>query len=346
MTRPRPFAISLALLPAFICTPDQVVAQEGDTIANTTVPLSYRAARKWNFTLPEHRWNRVGTSLEIGGRKFKVETEGTALLVDTDGDGKTDVKVEGFDAFLNLKGEGFQHSVRLWNRKGWLFASSAYLNGKIDGKKVRLFDLDNNGKFGEVGKDGIILGNGKQVSHLGSALHLGGKLIALSVAADGKSLSYQPYEGKTGKLQLDYETKGKVLSLQIRSTDGRLNFDLALLARNPGAELDLPVGSYKLHGGEIGLGDNRVKIGPGRSKSFEVKEGNALPLNLGGVVKAEFTYARRGDQVQMSPDKIWYYGPSGEEYRVWAPIGKSPSFTIREQKSGNELAKAFFPGTS
>lgn len=346
MTRPRTSAISLVLLPALLCLPDSVGAQEGDTIANTTVPLSYRSARKWTFSLPVHHWNRIGTSLDIGGRRFKVATEGTALLVDTDGDGKTDVKVEGFDAFLTLKGEGFQHSLRLWNRKGWTFASSAYLKGKIGDKKVRLFDLDNNGRFDEVGKDGIILGNGKQVSHLGSALHLDGKLISLSVAKDGKSLSYEPYAGKTGKLRLDYDTKGKVMSLQIRSSDDLLSFDLATLARTPGASLDLPVGTYKLHGGQIGLGDNRVQIGPGRSKTFEVRDGQVQPLDLGGVVKAEFTYARQGDQVQMSPDKIWYYGPSGEEYRAWAPIGKSPTFTIREQKSGNELAKAFFPGTS
>jgi len=325
--------------------PDNVVAQEGDTIANTTVPLTYRSARKWNFTLPENRWNRIGTSLVIGDRKFKVEVEGLALLVDTDGDGKTDVKVEGKSAFLSLKGDGFQHSVRLRNRKGWIFASAAYLNGKIDGKKVKIFDLDNNGRFGDVGKDGIILGNGKRVSHLGNSLHLGKKLIALSVADDGRSLSYEPYAGKTGKLQLDYSTKGKVMSLRIRSSDGLVNFDLSDLARTHGAALDLPVGTYKLHGGEIGLGDNQVKVGPGRSKPFEVKEGHSVPLNLGGVIKAEFTYARSGDKVQMSPDKVWYYGPAGEEYQAWAPIGKSPTFTIRDKDSGNELARAFFPGT-
>ena len=80
-------------------------------------------------------------------------------------------------------------------------------------------------------------------------------------------------------------------------------------------------------------------------KPFEVKEGHSVPLNLGGVIKAEFTYARSGDKVQMSPDKVWYYGPAGEEYQVWAPIGKSPTFTIRDKDSGNELARAFFPGT-
>ena len=85
MTLPRPSAISLALLPALLCLPDGVAAQQGDVIANTTIPLSYRAARKWTFSLPAHKWNRIGTSLEIGGRKFKVATEGTALLVDTDG---------------------------------------------------------------------------------------------------------------------------------------------------------------------------------------------------------------------------------------------------------------------
>jgi len=343
------------LIPALLCVPDGLTAQAASLQATSLqtmgpaaheVALSYRPARKWKFTLPEHHWNKIGTSLEIGGRKFKVVTEGTALLVDTDGDGETDVKVEGDSAFLALKGEGFHHAVRLWNRQGWTFASSAYLKGKIDGKKVRLFDLDNNGRFDEVGKDGIILGNGSVVSHLGKALHLSGKLIQVQVAEDGKSLSYAAYAGKTGKLALDYDTKGKVMSLRIRSASGQFNFDLATLARGEGGSLDLPAGSYKLQGGEIGLGENRVKVGPGRSKSFAVKEGQTLSLNLGGRVEAEFLYARSGDQLTLSPDKIWYFGPTGEEYRAWAPIGKSPSFSIREQKSGNELAKAFFPGTS
>jgi len=350
MTGPRISTLSLALVGVLLSCPGGVSAQEGVSAAARVgvqeVELSYRPARKWKFTLPEHHWNKIGTSLEIGGRSFKVVSEGTALRVDTDGDGETDVKVEGDSAFLMLKGEGFKHAVRLWNRQGWTFASSAYLKGKIGGQKVRLFDLDNDGRFGVVGKDGIILGNGNVVSHLGQAMHVDGKLIQLTVAQDGKSLSIADFTGKTGKLALDYETKGKVLSLRIRSGSGKLNFDLARLARAEGGSLDLPVGRYKLQGGEIGLGENRVVVGPGRSQSFEVTDGGSVSLHLGGTVKAEFLYTRRGDQVQFDPNQIWYYGPSGEEYRAWAPIGKSPSFSIREQKSGNELAKAFFPGTS
>ena len=39
------------------------------------------------------------------------------------------------------------------------------------------------------------------------------------------------------------------------------------------------------------------------------------------------------------------YGAGGEEYRDWAPRGKSPEFTVKERAAGTELLKATFPGS-
>ena len=73
-------------------------------------------------------------------------------------------------------------------------------------------------------------------------------------------------------------------------------------------------------------------------------EGKSATLAWGGPVEAEFAYKREGGSVTVGPRDIWYYGRSGEEYSNFMPLGSSPSFVIKDKKTGEVLVNAKFPG--
>ena len=324
-----------------LATPD---AQDGFAVA-----LVNRGQRKWKVKLPDEQWKPVGTAFafkKTHGFDFKTELQGTRLLVDTDGDGQTDVSAEGKTAFLILRGktdagDAVAYSVRLANRGGWKYAPGGYLQGKIKGTKVRLIDQNNNGVFGEVGRDALIVGNGKVATYFSAVVNVGGELYSIHVTEDGTSLACTPFDGPTGKLHLNCTTKGKVMSAVVRSTDRQYSFDMARAKDG----MKVPVGGYKLMIGELGLGASRVTMETGKSKPIGVAKDQTKQVCWGGPVRAEFDYKRNGGKVHLAPDQVWLYGAAGELYTGWVPLGASPKFTILEDKTGKEVAQAHFPGT-
>ena len=112
-------------------------------------------------------------------------------------------------------------------------------------------------------------------------------------------------------------------------------------------ELDQPreFGEYLLTSGHIGLGENRMQFRSGRARTLEINEGETTTFGWGGPVRAEFDYQRQGDQLVLSPEQVRYYGKAGEEYHSFFPRGESPKFTVRNLKTGREIAEAYFPGT-
>ena len=117
-----------------------------------TVPLKFRGTRKWKVQLPAERWSTVGTGFDFTkthGQVFKTALEGTRLQIDSDGDGATDVTVEGKTAFVTMRSGSSAYAVRLQNKQGWKFAPGGYLTGTIKGQKIRIIDQDNNGSFAD-----------------------------------------------------------------------------------------------------------------------------------------------------------------------------------------------------
>lgn len=324
------------------------------------VTLRDRSQRSFDLALPAEAWRPIAGSIPVphaAGEGFAAKPEGIGLRIDTDGDGTTDRLVEGSvdpvtearNAWVRLTGERagggkLEYAVRLRDEgKGWQWAHSGYVQGMAGKTKVRIVDMDGDGSFNGYGTDAMVLGSGRIAGFLSELMHVDGELVSVDVAADGKSLSLTAYAGPTGTIDAksSLETDGKLLSALVLSQDGRTCFDLAR-ARGP---LRVPIGTYRIHSGALGLGDARLMVGPGRSKALDVGNGKDLVLDWGGPAKAEFAYERNGSEVAFSPDQVWYYGTAGEEYYGWDPIGKSPEFTIREAKLGTELEKALFPGT-
>jgi hypothetical protein len=317
--------------------------------AGFTIDLRHRGVRKWKVSLPDEQWRPVGTAFSLAkthGFDFKTKIEGTRLLVDTDGDGETDVSAEGKTAFLTLRGKTsdgkpLAYSVRLANEKGWKFAPGGYLEGKIEGTRVRLIDQNNNGVFGEVGRDALIVGTGKTATFFSKVINVGGDLYEIDVANGATELTCTRYDGPSGKLHLTCTTQGKVMAAVVRSTDRRYSFDVSLAKDG----MQVPVGAYRLMKGELGLGKSRVTMQTGQSKPITVARDQTKQVCWGGPVRAEFDYQRRDGKLHLSPDNVWLYGAAGELYTGWVPLGASPKFTITDDKTGKEVAQAHFPGT-
>ena len=351
--RLQPRGVFAAILAACVLTLSVAsasrLAQADAVEAAGHAEFSYRTYRKWKLKLPEPMLAPVGPSIDFEtglGVKFATKLDGTRLSIDTDGDGETDTKAEGKEALITLiakKGDKeLPYSIRLQSAAGWRFTVSGAMVGKINGVKVQLIDQNLNGSYADFGADAMIVGRGKTACYLSRVANIGGQLFELSIAEDGTAIEYSPYTGDRGTLHLgNCKTNAKVLGAVVRSKDHAHSFELSGAL----AGLQVPAGTYEVIGGEIGLGQNRVKFDRGRSADITVPKGKTTEVAWGGPVTAEFAYQRAGDELHLSPEHVWYYGAAGEQYHAWTPVGKSPRFTISDKKTGREIAQSYFPGT-
>lgn len=328
-------------------------AAPGDAPAVVHVDLKAKASRKWAYELPAESWLPVGDGLVLGGRRFAAKTDGEALLVDTDGDGEAERRIEGREdretkqhkAFVTVQDEFTgPHALRLTkDRAGnWMWSTASIRTGKIDGQKITLIDQDGDGVYGEAGVDAMVVGSGKVATFQSEVVRVGDALYSMDVETDGLRLALQPFEGETGVLDLGAEltTDGKLVSAIVVSEDRSLSFDLALFAEGQA----VPAGTYEIHGAKIGLGNQRVSVDPGLVEKLDVESGDEVHFSWGGPTRAEFAVMKKGDEVQLDPYQVFYYGDAGEEYVDWLPLGKSPEFTFAYTVDGSQIEKkAVFP---
>lgn len=310
------------------------------------VPLAHKRHRDWSIQLPAETFTPVRDGIRLGeGRFFAAALDGTGLRLDLDGDGAMDVTLEGEGGSVLLRGaDGFRYAARLVQGvDGWAFAAGGAMTGTAEGVKVAVIDQDNDGVYGEVGEDAVLVGRGTTATWLGRTLSVGGRLHTVRVAEDGSELSLEPYAGETGRLGVvqGFEGEGRILSAVVRSLDGEHCLDLAAYDE----AVEVPAGRYRLLSGSIGLSTMAVAVGPGGSPAVEVAAGGDAVLAWGGPVRAEFAFQRSGDQLAFSPDHVWYFGANGEEYTKWWPVGKSPVFTVTDETTEQEVARAMFPGS-
>lgn len=313
---------------------------QADTPTDAAIPAKYRSHRDWKIDLPGAAHVKVGAAIQLAGHTFRAERDGTGLAIDTDGDGETDVTVHGDQGFVKLRKGDFRYAVRLANRgQGWHYASSCVRQLTLGDTRIRLIDQDANGRFDDYGIDAMIVGRGDTATFLSEVVSVDDRVLRFDVARDGSVVNLRDYDGETGTLDLtsSLETKGKLTSAIVVSSNGKLSFDLARGA------MRVPTGTYRIHSGQIALGDTTVAVRRGRAADLLVARDATMRLDWGGPAKAEFAYERQGDKVQFSPDAVWYYGDSGEEYANWNPVGKSPTFEVKVD--GAVIATAIFPGS-
>ncbi len=335
-----------ALLVCFAYVGTFATANNDDDDQVHTSKLSYKSYTKWNILLPKETFTPVSGSIEVGSG-YKTEIDGMALAIDCNADGKVDEKAKGTGGLVTLKGKNadgtkFKYTVRLKNEGGWKWSSSGALVGKVNGVRVKIIDQNNNGRFNDFGEDAMVVGKSNIASFLSRVINVKGELVEIEVATNGKTISYKPYSGKAGILNLraKYKAKAKLIAAIVVNDNGDYSFNLA----NAKQGLLIPEGKYTIESGKIAMGKETALIKKGTSKVIAVSADEPSVFAWGGPIRAEFEYTRNGQDVTFSPQSLWFYGKAGEEYHSWVPDGSPPKFVIKDKK-GREITTAKFCGT-
>jgi len=341
-------SISLCLLCASIATPTPESAPE-------VVATKYKVYRTWDFTLPKERWLPVGDGLPfagLGDTAFKAALDGTSLLLDSDGDGETDLSIALEDTkdgktplvVLHAGDSGGRRAVRLSDRGGWHYAPAGAVVAKWRDTQFKVIDQNGDGRFDGIGEDALVVGRGESASYLSEVTNVAGELFRLEVAEDGSQLSFTPFEGESGVLDMHggYKTEAKLERVVVRDTGGRYSFDLGKAT----AGLRVPAGEYRLEDAVVVLGRGSVDIKRGKLGRIDVAADAIVQLDWGGPLEASFDYVRRDGELRFSPLAVWYHGQAGELYSGWNPRGTSPKFVVKSKETGEVLVDAVFPGSS
>ena len=308
------------------------------------VALKTKIQRRQKLLLPAEQPTAVATGFHFQeglGADFRADVDGEALLLDADGDGELETRVEGDRGFVVLEHDGRRYGVSLVKQGEWRFVTGSVVQGELAGTKVRLVDQNHNGRFDDVGQDAMVIGNGRAASFLSEVVSIDGQLRRIEVAADGSELRFSPFEGEAAKLSLHAVTDGKVMAAVLNSTDGRYSVHLS----KHDVDVVVPAGNYELHSGVLSLAGSRVDMAKGRSKAFSVSAEGVEQLAWGGPAKAEFAYQEAGGELKFDPNAIWFYGAKNEEYKNWNPVGKSPLITVVDRSTGAVIAETRFPGS-
>jgi hypothetical protein len=326
------------------------VAQDAEP---TTSKMKYKVARKWTTILPQEVWSNASGSLAIphaGGEGFVTSIDGTKLLVDTTGDGRTNDVVKGIGGSLTLKGKDeqgrkFQYAVR-FRKQGaaWQYATSGSYQGRLEGEKITLIDLNNNGVYNDYGVDAMIVGKSKAAGYLSRVVNLKGNLFNLEVEASGRTVSATPYTGEVGTLDIrnGFKSYGQLVSAVVSNDEGDVSFDVARAKKG----LKVPAGDYRLTGGYCVKGSETARIRQGTMKPLTVKADDTAALTWGAPLTVDFKYTIEGETIKVPPPpaNVKYYGAAGEEYYDWQPDATSPEIIITNAKTGGEVGKGRFGG--
>lgn len=317
--------------------------------AQEKVSLRPKALRNWDLVLPAPQSRDVAGGITVAGTTFAALSEGDVLRADLDADGELEAILEGETGFLALRGNRadgseFRYFARLDKQpfQPWTWTTGGAMVGEISGTPVMFLDQNLDGDVTDVGVDAMVVGQDHAASFLSRVVSVNGSLYAIELDAAGASLSWRPYQGPAGKLDLlaNFQSKAKLDAAIVVNADASLSFSLA---RADGG-LTVPAGEYRLHSGRLALGDSSAQISAGSGKAILVAGGAAAAPAWGGPVRAEFAVQRRGAEVAFAPWDIWFYGSLGEEYSNFLPLGESPMFTIKERGTGEPLVYARFPG--
>ena len=339
--------LAMCLLLGLVVTPPL-----GGGEAKVTAKLSPKVYKKWSLMSPAETWTKVGSLIPIPhaeGKGFAAAKTGpVALEIDTNADGRYDAKVKGAKGFVTLKGKdaegrAFRYGVRIRAKgKGYEFSCSSTMVGKLNGVPIQLLDLNNNGRFDEVGTDGLIVGKAKGASFLSKVVNLKGQLFDIEVSASGREVAASPYEGESGTLDLrsGFKCKGKLAFVVVSNSAGDISFNLAKAKKG----MLVPTGSYRISGGRAVKGSEHATLAAGQMADLVVESDATTKLKWGMPVHAEFEFENNMGEIGVEPVWVHYMGSAGEEYTKWVPDGASPKLFIKDAKTGKLLESGRFAG--
>ena len=334
--------IVILVMLATVVTP--VVAQED------TSSLKPKAVQKWTLILPNETWTTIKGSIPFpikGGVGFPVETDRSAIVVDTNGDGRPETKVKGIGDDIRLTGvsedgEKVTYFIRVRNEGGvWKFAPNGMVSGRAHGTPITIIDQDNDGRYDGYGTDAMVVGKSQAASFLSKVVNLEGKLFNFRVNPEGTEMTCSPYEGEVGVLDLagQFRSYGSLHAAIVSDSGGEISFNVAPYKKG----LSVPVGDYKFTAGFASKGSETAEIRAGKMLPVRVRAGEEASVSWGAPVSIEFDYNISGDKITVPPN-IKFYGAAGEEYVRFQPDAKSPKILVIDPKSKEVVTSGRFGG--
>jgi hypothetical protein len=341
---------------AVLVMPGPSVWNAGGDGGDDAATLSVFVPHKWEYLLPNETpmpfssGETGGLVIPVahkGGSGFTVETDGTALAVDTNGDGKVEERVKGLAGIVVLKiktsaGAPLSYGVRIVMHNGkWHYLPGSAMSGRLQGQDVKVIDLNGNGRYDDYGTDAMIFGKGTSGSYLSKVVSTGGKLFEIEVTADGTSIKSAPFTGESGTLNVTqgFKADGNLSSAVVLDEKNRFSFELS----GNKSGLVVPAGDYRLMFGFVRNGAEQAKIRAGNSKPITVKANDSTSLTWGTPLEIEFNYVVNKDKLTV-PIDIKFFGKLGEEYYDFKPEALSPRIVVFDKQSKQKITEGRFGG--
>jgi hypothetical protein len=315
------------------------------------------------------------------GKRVKVlRTGSAALMIDIDGDDKGDKEIsasgnkalaqfpvgDGAErrewAVITEVGtdkesyQGLQVNVQPTDRQFVLYVMcAASMVGTVNNVPVRIFDDNMDGIYGSAPStwqyvglsagdvqpdmDSMLVGSEKQARPYSEFAEIGDTWFQLAPELGGLKLKATPATVEVGKLKLEY--KGEMPDYVVLQGDGKLANTYIDLRQNGGAEVNAPVGRYKLSFGLVRKGKKqqlmKALILPGpRTPTWDVAAGKTSVVKLGAPFSFEFEAEHKGETLTVKGSSVIINGVQGERYeRVW---NSAPRPELVWRKGGSKRA--------
>ena len=321
-------------------------ANEGG--AWTTTKLKHRAIEDFDYVLGQEKWKTLGSEIDVFGHEFPLEVLGPMRFeIDSNGDGDPDEDVKGAEGFVDLKGENedgqvFHYGVRFKNtgQRKWSWTTSGVMTGKVGGVLVAVIDANADGSYDDYGVDGLVIGSNRGAGYVSRIVNIDGELYDFEVSKDGTEIKTRPWTGETGTLSLE---KIKGIKAKVANAIFKKGRDVAFDLGSARGAVKVPVGDYVLDAAFLERGSESARVRSGRRKAIAVEAGSEVEIPWGGDLTAEMPAPTvRAGKVTLNPS-VKIYGENGEEYYDFQPVGKAPSFEIKDANTGKRLKKGKFP---
>ena len=310
--------------------------------------MKHRASEKFDYVLGQEKWQSLGDEITLFGQEFPVEMIGPVHFeIDSNGDGRVDRDIKGSDGFVDLKGEDaegqvFHYGVRFRNdgERKWSWTASGAMTGKVEGLTMAVIDANANGRYDDLGVDGLAIGKDRGAGYVSRIVSIDGELFEFEVNADGTEVKTRPYTGETGLLKLK-TIKG--IKASVVTAIARQGKDVSFQIAGAKKGMVVPVGDYVLADAFLKGGSETARIRMGRMERLEVATDGEVELQLGGPLVGEVPTPRLQDGKAVVSPNVQVFGSLGEEYYDFQPKGKVPTFELYDANTGKRLQKGKFP---
>jgi hypothetical protein len=312
--------------------------------AQRTATLQFQPLPEFDLVLPAETWTAGSTGFALahrGGPAFAAVAEGLSLRVDSDGDGRLDATFKGGEHHVLLRGRRpdgsrLDYALRVVTpgNGGFRYSCGGTMAGTVEGVHVRLIDQDNDGLFGEVGVDGLVVG-GRAASFVSRVVNLGGRLFELEVDAAGRTATTTPYDGPAGHIEVrsGLSLAGELAAAVVSDLAGKWSFEVSSVR-----PVRVPAGVYVFSGGLALKGEQRGRLRAGQMRPVVVRVGETAKLEWGAPLRVEFAATRQGDQVRIA-STVRYFGRAGEEWLPPRAFDRVPKLEVYDAGKRNQATE-------